>query len=77
MRQSHKSPLDTLGDKLHKVILYDPYARGDYVSDSDIDFKILADVPQEEVCQWDSRIYEHLSSVGLEYDILISVGVTN
>ena len=72
-----KAAKDTLGDKLHKVILYGSYARGDYESDSDIDFKVLADVPQEEVCLWDSRIYEHLSGIDLDYDILVSVSVTN
>jgi len=37
---------DTLGDKLEKVIIYGSYARGDYDHESDIDFFILADVPQ-------------------------------
>ena len=68
---------DTLGDKLHKVILYGSYARGDYEEDSDIDFMVLADVPQEDVSRWDSEIYKHLSGIGLEYDIIVSVSVTN
>ena len=67
---------DTLGDKLDKVILYGSYARGDFDEESDIDFFILADVPQEEVSEWDSAIYKRLRDLNLEYDILVQVGVT-
>ena len=68
--------MDTLGNKLDKVILYGSYARGDYESDSDIDFLILADVAQEEVSKWDSDINKRLQGIDLEYDILVSVYVT-
>ncbi|MCL2222695.1 MAG: nucleotidyltransferase domain-containing protein, partial [Oscillospiraceae bacterium] len=36
-----------LGERLEKVILYGSYARRDYEEESDIDFFILADIPQE------------------------------
>ena len=52
---SHKviqAAKDTLGDKLEKVILYGSYARGDYDHESDIDFFILAHVPQEDAGSW-------------------------
>ena len=67
---------DTLGDKLDKVILYGSYARGDFDEESDIDFFILADVPQEEVSKWDSAIYKRLLDLDLENDILVQIGVT-
>ncbi|MCL2054114.1 MAG: nucleotidyltransferase domain-containing protein [Oscillospiraceae bacterium] len=67
---------DVLGDKLVQVYLYGSYARGDYDSESDIDFLILADVPQEEACRQRNSVSERLGDIDLEYDLLVSYGVT-
>ena len=67
---------DTLGDKLEKVILYGSYARGDYDNESDIDFFILARVPQEEAGSWRRAINNQIPGIDLEYDIIVSVKVT-
>ena len=67
---------DTLGDKLDKVILYGSYARGDYDHESDIDFFILADVPQDEACGQRKPIRDRLAYIDLEFDLLVSCKVT-
>ena len=67
---------DVLGDKLEKVILYGSYARGDYDHESDIDFFILADVPQEEAGTWQNKIHDCIPYIDLEFDILVTVHVT-
>ena len=67
---------DALGDKLEKVILYGSYARGDYDNESDIDFFILARVPQEEAGSWRRAINSRIPRIDLEYDIIVSVKVT-
>lgn len=67
---------DTLGERLEMVILYGSYARGDYDKDSDVDFLVLANVPQEDAGRWRDSIYECLPDLSLDYDILLSVKVT-
>ena len=67
---------DTLGEKLDKVILYGSYARGNYDEESDVDYFILADVPQEETSMWRSAIREHIPYIDLEYDLLVSLHIT-
>ena len=68
---------DTLGEQLERVILYGSYARGDYDNESDIDFFILADVPQEEAGNWRNEIHKRLPYIDLDYDIIVSVKVTS
>jgi predicted nucleotidyltransferase len=67
----------TLGDKLEKIILFGSYARGDFDADSDVDFCVLAKVPNEEVSVWDRGICDKIPYLGLEHDIIISVHVTS
>ena len=67
---------DTLGDKLDKVILCGSYARGDYDHESDVDFFILADVPQEEAGDRRGDIRKRMPGIDLEYDLTISLHVT-
>ena len=68
--------IDVLGNKLDKVILYGSYARGDCDKDSDIDFFILADVPQNEAGKWRSNIRDRISGIDMEYNLLVSLHVT-
>jgi len=67
---------EVLGDKLKKVILYGSYARGDYDEYSDIDFFVLADIPQEECCDASSDIYDRIWEYELEQGLMISPHVT-
>jgi len=71
-----KAAKDTLGDKLEKVILFGSYARGDFDSESDIDFFILGNIPQEEAGKWRGNIRKRLPLIDLEYDITVSLHVT-
>ena len=66
-----------LGDKLEKVILYGSYARGDFDSESDIDFFILANIPQEETGKWRGNIRKSLPLIDLEHDITVSLKVAS
>jgi len=67
---------DTLGDKLEKVILFGSYARGDFDDESDIDFFILANVPQKDAGKWRGNIRKRLPLIDLEHDITVSLHVT-
>jgi len=71
-----KAAKETLGDKLEKVILYGSYARGDHDHESDIDFFILADVPQDEASIQREAVRNCIPNVDLEYDINVSLHVT-
>jgi len=68
---------DSLGDKLHKVILYGSYARGDHDDESDIDVLILADIPLEEASTVRRKIRERTGDLDLEYDVVLSMYVTS
>jgi len=68
---------DSLGDKLHKVILYGSYARGDYDDESDIDIMVLADITMEETNEAYKKIYDLLPDLCLEYGVVVSIQVTS
>jgi len=68
---------DSLGDKLHKVILYGSYARGDYDDESDIDIMVLADIPLEETNGTRRKIRDRLNRIDMEHDVLLSLRVTS
>ena len=68
---------DTYKDKLVKVYLFGSYARGDYDSESDIDFLIIADTSQEEACAKHTEIRNKMPGIDLEFDLLVSCCVTS
>jgi len=61
-----------LGSRLHSVILFGSYARGDYDDESDIDIMVLADVG-EDVRNFARKLNIVSSDVSLEYGITICV----
>jgi len=71
-----KAAKDTLGDKLDKVILYGSYARGDYDQESDMDFFILADVPQNEASMRREDVRDRIPYIDLDYGVTVSLHVT-
>jgi predicted nucleotidyltransferase len=68
---------DRLGDKLDKVILYGSYARNDYDEESDIDIMVLANIPRDDCWQERKEIRKLIGMIDIEYDILISLRVTD
>lgn len=66
---------DLFKDKLSSGILYGSYARGDYDDDSDIDILLIADVPQDECWQYNTRLIDSIAELELDNDILISTHV--
>ncbi len=64
-----------LGDKLHQIILYGSYARGDYDSESDIDMMVLADVPENEMGNYRKQVNRVASKIGLAHDIMITIAL--
>ena len=62
-----------LGDKLHKIILYGSYARGDFNSDSDVDIMALANINEDERRTIQKGINKIASDVSLERDITVSI----
>lgn len=53
------------GSHLKMAILYGSYARGDYTSDSDVDFMFLVDLTDEELESYSDA----LSELGYEYNV--------
>jgi len=68
---------ESLGDKLESVILYGSYARGDQTDESDIDVIILANISAEDSGRERRKIRELLNYIDLEYDVLLSISVTD
>ena len=64
-----------LGDKLHKIILYGSYARGDFNRDSDVDIMALADISEDERREIQKKIDKVASDVSLERDITVSISL--
>ncbi len=60
-------------EKLHSVILFGSYARGDYDSESDIDIMILADIDDTDINSYTKHLYEKIYHLELEYDCVLSI----
>lgn len=65
-----------LGDNLSSVYLFGSYARGDYDAESDVDFLVVANVPQEQAGRERRNIRQRLPLIDLEYDLPVSLHVT-
>ena len=66
---------DVLGSRLHQIILYGSYARGDYDNVSDIDMMVLADVPENEMGNYRKQVNRVASKIGLNHDIMITIAL--
>ena len=64
---------NVFGNKLHKIILYGSYARGDYDNESDIDIMVLADMSEIELKNYRKQVNRIASKIGLNHDIMITI----
>lgn len=62
-------------DKLHAVILFGSYVRGDYDEESDIDIMILADIDDSDTNTYTRQLYDTLYEFELEHDCVLSLCV--
>ena len=56
------------GEKLHSVILYGSYARGDYKADSDIDIMILVDMSELDIKEFRHKLSELTYDINEKYE---------
>lgn len=66
---------NALGDRLHSLILYGSYARGDYDEESDVDFAVLANIKDTELVKYRKPIYEIASRASLKNDVEVSISL--
>jgi len=64
------------GDKLHEVILYGSYARGDCKEWSDVDIMVLADIDVADRWRYNNFFIEDLYDLFHHMNLLLSVIVT-
>jgi predicted nucleotidyltransferase len=62
-----------IGNDLDKVIVYGSYARGDYHKSSDIDIMILTHLPEENIREYENKLYDLAFDFQMEYLVDISV----
>lgn len=60
-------------EKLHSVILFGSYARGDYDSESDIDILVIADVSAAEIGAYRSAVDSMCGALLYEFGFVVSV----
>lgn len=65
------------GNRAKKIILYGSYARGDFKKNSDIDIMILTDLKNEEMAEYQDKIWDCAYDIESENNIIISVLVKN
>ena len=65
------------GNRAKKIILYGSYARGDFKKNYDIDIMILTDLKNEEMAEYQDKIWDCAYDIESENNIIISVLVKN
>lgn len=60
-----------LGSRLKKIILYGSYARGDYHEGSDVDIMILTDLTDEEMYEYESKVWDYAYDIECDYNFTI------
>ena len=68
-----QATMELLCDKIYKIILYGSYARGDFTSESDIDFMILLNCSEEEARTYRKAVNRLASRISLANDIEVSL----
>lgn len=68
-----KKSIETLGEKLNRIVLYGSYARGDFTSESDIDVMILIDCKHEDLPKYRRMVSIIASEISLDDDVELSL----
>lgn len=71
------STTQLLGDRAKKIILYGSYARSDYHNSSDIDIMILTDLTDDEINEYEQKIWDFSFDIELENDVILSPMIRN
>lgn len=61
------------GDKLHRIILFGSYARGDNTEESDIDIMIVLNCETDDIKKLRSLTAEMASDISLEQEVFLSI----
>ena len=61
----------TFGKKLHALVLYGSYARGDFDEQSDVDVMLLVDEKREALSSFREPFVRLCADLGLRYDLVI------
>lgn len=72
LREIYEFAQAEFGEKLHSVILYGSYARGDFDEESDVDVMVLADVGLD-IKRHAYRLDLLSSRLSLEYGVLVCI----
>jgi predicted nucleotidyltransferase len=72
-KEVEEAAKELLEDKLVKVILYGSYARGDFDSESDIDFALISKVLENDIPSYNDEIGELTSELSIKYGVVISI----
>ena len=64
-------------ERLHSVILYGSYARGDYDDESDIDIMVLVDIDEDELLAFRSEIDALCGKLLFDFGIVVSITEKN
>ena len=62
-----------IGTDLVEIILYGSFARGDFDDESDVDIAVIVKNSREELKTYQKQTVSWISSISLDYDILISI----
>ncbi len=62
-----------LGKKLSRVVLFGSYARGDFDSESDIDFALLSTIANKSINLYNEKLGEISSELSIKYGVVISL----
>ena len=72
-----KGAEEIFGNRAKRIILYGSYARGDFDKSSDIDIIILTDLTNDEMAEFQDRIWDCAYDIEAENNVIISVLVKN
>ena len=65
--------IESLGEKLSRIVLYGSYARGDFTPESDIDVMIIIDCKHEELPKYRRMVSKIASEISLDDDVELSL----